>query len=170
MARSYRTETVNAIYAAIAASPEIAAIVPTRLLNKDNKTGRIKSLVFRTSADCPRLIVKTGKRYGGTVIKADTYASERPGALASYYERQSEFVLQFIYEEKDDPFRDDLENACIAIVTGMGMQFVAGLVSMDHAGEQDVKGTAIIGSRTYQVSESVFRARFILEPSEVTAS
>lgn len=155
MPRFYRSETVDAIYAAMLAHAPLLALVgqPSKII-RNNQAGRIRRIEWRAPSDFAFIEVLVGPSHGGEVYKIQTFAGMDTAA------RTAEFTLECVWNQQDDGKRDQIESEMLACVESL-VDSVDGIVSINFrsatgtasiAGKQDKRdATRLIVSVTYEL-------------------
>lgn len=113
--RYYRTETVDALYAAMEADAELVALVgqPSKIIRND-KDGRIRRMEWRSPADFAFVEVLIGPTHSGDIQKIQSLSGDMDFAA-----RIADFTLECVWGEADDTKRDSIEAQLLAIAAGL---------------------------------------------------
>jgi hypothetical protein len=124
MARDYRTETIDALYAIAANDAVSIALLPNRKVMLEDRPGRIKRLVYRAPADFPVLFIHTGTNDEFEVFGADTFEKENNDGIGDALAR-ADIDLDLTYDPNDqatitDAQRSAFETALVAAIRNAG--------------------------------------------------
>jgi hypothetical protein len=160
---AYRTETVQKVYEAIVADVWLAERI--RTVVKDNKSSRIKQLVFRAPADFQYISVKTGDNDSGVIFGIQNFSDEQ-GDVPRDVQRTAEIYVDIAYNPNvqnvtADEDRDEIEGRVLGAIAAMGRTEVPGLVGMSYRRRQRI--TATVGNNPSEVSRITLQSNYIID-------
>ncbi|HEV7297929.1 MAG TPA: hypothetical protein VGN72_01085 [Tepidisphaeraceae bacterium] len=175
MPRTYRSELVQAIYAAVGDSAPLVATLASVLpgaqvrVLKDNRTSRIIRLTLGPPGGFPVIQVRTGNSDSGDIFPTpETYQAEADVELTDDVRRQAEVNVELLYDANaqspiDDAIRDQIETHAMAAVAGLGPKVIDGLGRMTYRRTQRIKET--MNGVAVELTRIVITANFIIEGS-----
>ena len=147
MAIAYRTQTITAIYNAIAGDTWFAARYPSRRLIPDSREGVFKKLIFRAPNEFPQIEVRTGRNHRGEMFGIQNYGQERSGLVSDGNQTlvTAQLVVEVLFDANPQSFppdheRDEFEIRIEAIIRDKGRKGIhPALVGMSFTAEQSAQ-------------------------------